>query len=574
MAGSDTGEDHRAAMEAQKEARAYAEAIVRTVSQPLLVLHKDLTVETANAAFYRTFRSTRPETEGRPLYEIGNGQWDIPQLRHLLEQVLPERQEVSGFRVDHDFPGIGRRCMLLSARCMDRTERSDRILVAIDDITEREQAQAQLAAQKELADKIIDASREALLILDTDLRVKSANETFYETFRVEREQAEGRLVYELGNGQWNIPRLRELLENVLPDNDAFDDFEVEHYFEDIGRRFMLLNARKIDHIQLILLAIEDISERRRSEQRFRKAMDIETVGMIFWDKDICISDCNDAFLRMSGFDRREMSGLHWRDLTPPEFHAASENAVAELRQQGLATPYVKQYIRKDGSRWWGLFAPRRLSENEAVEFVLDITERVQAEDQRDLLLAELNHRVKNMFAVIRAIAMQGSEQRTAAEFRDIFLGRLDALVRTHNLVFEGEWRTVALDELAANALSAYATNVNNRIKIDGPPVKIAPKRALSLSLVLHELATNAAKYGALSTPQGQVWLSWITGNQEAEPIVHLEWAETGGPEVQASPECGFGTRLINRIFDYEMGGDVALDFAAEGLRLRASFRAT
>lgn len=277
---------------------------------------------------------------------------------------------------------------------------------------------------------------------------------------------------------------------------------------------------------------------------------------------------------MTGYTAEEVAGLDWRDLTPAEFVAASENAVAELRDHGLATPYVKQYRRKDGSRWWGLFAPRRLTETETVEFVLDITERVQAEDQRDLLLAELNHRVKNMFAVIRAIAMQGNGERTAAEFRDIFLGRLDALVRTHNLVFEEEWRSVSLEELAQNALEPYATASGHSIRIEGPPVKVAPKRALSLSLVLHELATNAAKYGALSTVQGEVRLSWATAVGEAEPIVHLEWTESGGPQVQAPPKSGFGTRLISRIFDYELGGEAALDFVAEGVRLRAVFRAT
>ncbi|EKV25977.1 Chemotaxis protein methyltransferase CheR [Caenispirillum salinarum AK4] len=574
MAEPDPTNDHRLHGNVEEEARAYAEAIVRTVSQPLLVLGGDLTVETANPAFYRTFRSSPAETEGQRLYDIGNGQWNIPRLRDLLEQILPEQREVADFRVEHAFPEIGRRTMLLSARRMERPGRPERILVAIDDITEREHARKQLEAQKEFSDKVIDASREALLVLDTDLRVHSANETFYETFKVERDQAEGRLVYELGNGQWNIPRLRELLENVLPDNDSFNDFGVEHDFEDIGHRVMLLNARRVDHLQLILVAIEDMTERQRSEQRFRKAMDIETVGMIFWDQEIRIVDCNDAFFRMSGYDRGEIAGLHWADLTPPEFYAASENAVAQIREHGLATPYVKQYIRKDGSRWWGLFAPRRLSEHETVEFVLDITERVQAEDQRDLLLAELNHRVKNMFAVIRAIAMQGNGRRTAAEFRDIFLGRLDALVRAHNLVFEGEWRSVPLDELARAALKAYAITTTDSVTIDGPPVKVAPKRALSLSLVLHELATNAAKYGALSTPEGQIHLSWKAVNQEAEPTVHMEWSESGGPAVHATPEGGFGTRLINRIFDYELGGEVALDFAPNGLRLRATFRPT
>lgn len=572
-------ENHGAQTDAQGPPRLHAEAIVRPLSHPLLVLDENLTVETASAGFYRTIGGSPSETEGRRLYDIDNGRWDIPRLRALLEQALPEGEEVSDFRVDHESPAAGRRILLLSARRLVFPDQPGRILLSIDDITEHDRAREQLEAQKEFAEKIFDASRDALLVLDTDLRVQQANQMFYDTFKVERDQVDGRLVYELGNGQWDIPRLRELLEHVLPDNAAFDGFEMEHDFEGIGHRILVLNARRIGHLQQILLAIEDVTEQRRSreirdesEQRFRKALDIETVGVIFWNHDIRISECNQAFLRMSGYSAEEVVGHCWSDLTPPEFFAASENAIAELRDHGLATPYVKQYIRKDGSRWWGLFAPRRLTPTESVEFVLNITERVQAEEQRDLLLAELNHRVKNMFAVIRALAMQGKEQRTAAEFQDIFLGRLDALVRAHNLVFEGEWRSVALSELADRTLRPYATTCGRSIVLEGQAVKVDPKRALSLSLVLHELATNAAKYGALSVPDGQVRLSWRVVDQQAGPVVQLEWTEIGGPEVERPSGSGFGTQLISRVFDYELDGEAALEFAPEGLRLTASFR--
>ena len=113
------------------------------------------------------------------------------------------------------------------------------------------------------AESIIDTVRDPLLVLDADLRVRSASRSFYEDFRVKPEETEGRLVYELGNGQWDIPELRTLLEAILPENDSFRDFEVTHDFEGIGRRRMLLNARKVrrpgNHSELILLAIEDVT---------------------------------------------------------------------------------------------------------------------------------------------------------------------------------------------------------------------------------------------------------------------------------------------------------------------------
>ena len=120
-----------------------------------------------------------------------------------------------------------------------------------------------------LAESIIDTIREPLLVLHADLRVKSASASFYRFFRVTPPETEGRLVYELGNGQWNIPKLHKLLSDILPKNKVLEDFEVIHEFEDIGPRTMLLNARRIDHLQLILLAIEDITERKRAGERER-----------------------------------------------------------------------------------------------------------------------------------------------------------------------------------------------------------------------------------------------------------------------------------------------------------------
>src|SRR6186997_952874 len=124
------------------------------------------------------------------------------------------------------------------------------------------------------AQNIVDTVREPLLILDATLRVQSANRAFYQTFHVTPEETEGHLIYELGNGQWDIPDLRTLLEDVIPKSSVFNDFELEHTFPAIGRRVMLLNARKLQaghHGELLVLAMEDVTERRRVEEEVAKA---------------------------------------------------------------------------------------------------------------------------------------------------------------------------------------------------------------------------------------------------------------------------------------------------------------
>jgi PAS domain-containing protein len=220
-----------------------AESMVVAIRQPLLVLDKDLRVERANPAFLRLFQVRPEDTVGRLVYDLGNSQWDIPALRQLLEAVIPQNGHVEDYRVEHDFPSVGRKVMLLNAhRIKGEGERPDLSLIAISDITELEQARYELEGQKAYSAKIIDSLREALLVLDWDLRVKHANKPFYDTFQVNPAETEGLLVYDLGNGQWDIPRLRTLLEEILPQQQRFDDFEVVHDFDVIGRRIMLLNA--------------------------------------------------------------------------------------------------------------------------------------------------------------------------------------------------------------------------------------------------------------------------------------------------------------------------------------------
>ena len=247
----------------------FAQEIFDTAREPLLVLDAELRVRTANSSFYRTFKVSPQETESRHIYELGNGQWGLPALRTLLEEIIPDNSFFGGFLLEHDFPTVGPRVMLLNARKLDR----ELILLAIEDVTDRQQS-AHLLSQVEHAQEVVDTVREPLLILDANLRVHSANRAFYQTFAVTAEETENQLIYELGNGQWNIPDLRTLLEDILPMSSVFNDYELEHEFPEIGRRIMLLNARQLrqgSHAELLVLAMEDVTERRRVESEIGKA---------------------------------------------------------------------------------------------------------------------------------------------------------------------------------------------------------------------------------------------------------------------------------------------------------------
>jgi signal transduction histidine kinase/CheY-like chemotaxis protein len=252
----------------------YAQNIVDTVREPLLILDTTLRVRSANRAFYDTFRVSMEETEDRLIYRLGNGQWDIPALRTLLEDIVPQSSVFSDFELEHDFPDIGRRVMLLNARKLQAGSHGELLVLAMEDVTERRRAEAELQAIETYAQDIVDTVRKPLLILDPALRVRSANRAFYETFHVSQTETENQLIYELGNAQWDIPALRTLLEDIIPAESVFNDFELEHDFPSIGRRIMLLNARKLQaghHGELLVLGLEDVTERRCAEEDTAKA---------------------------------------------------------------------------------------------------------------------------------------------------------------------------------------------------------------------------------------------------------------------------------------------------------------
>src|SRR5919206_2539326 len=293
------------------------------------------------------------------------------------------------------------------------------------------------------AQSIVDTVREPLLVLDRDLRVVAASRSFFEVFGVERDETVGRPLHELGDRQWDLPDLRRLLEGVIPRSRAVEGLEVEHDFPDLGRRTMLLSARRLfrpdNNSTTLLLAIEDVTERRRVEH------------------------------------------------------------------------------------------------------------------ERELRFGELRHRVKNLLAVIQALARRtAAEGRSGAKYRDAFLGRLEALTHAHELAF-GTGDGVDLATLAEGVLEPYTVG-NGAVAVEaGPTVTLPPARVQALALVLHELATNAVKHGALSAPGGRVRVGWAVEGAGTVRRVRLRWEERGGPPVAPPAARGFGTLLIERAAR-ELGG--------------------
>lgn len=248
-----------------------ASDIVETVPSALIILDKNLNITSANRAFYQTFRTSSDETEGCLIYDLGNRQWDIPALRNLLESVIPHRASVEGFEVEHNFPTIGRRTMLVNARKILRPGDHDGfILLAIEDVSEERAARAESKRAWQLMQSIVDTIRDPLVVLDDDMTIVTASKAFLTIFGITEAETRGRRVSELGQHQWDVPALRNLMEKVLPENKPIESFEIEDNFPGLGRRVFNLNARKIsqpgNHAHRMLLVFEDITDRKQRER--------------------------------------------------------------------------------------------------------------------------------------------------------------------------------------------------------------------------------------------------------------------------------------------------------------------
>jgi two-component sensor histidine kinase len=184
-----------------------------------------------------------------------------------------------------------------------------------------------------------------------------------------------------------------------------------------------------------------------------------------------------------------------------------------------------------------------------------------------LLVSELNHRVKNTLATVQSIAAQTFRERDEdpAEARRKFDARLAALGRAHDVLSNERWETAELREVVDGVLQPYAATNRRRLHLSGPEIRVAPRTALMISMTLHELATNAAKYGALSNATGEIFIDWARDNARDLEALRIIWRERGGPAVQLSDRKGFGSRLIQEGFARQLGGSATLDYDPAGL---------
>ena len=300
---------------------------------------------------------------------------------------------------------------------------------------------------------------------------------------------------------------------------------------------------------------------RDSEERYRLIFEQANDIIFTADLDQTITDANAAGAAALGLPRDQLIGRNIADFVSLDDHKQTTAMLRRKIEQGGHTRHEVGVNRPDGTvvRWENdstLVIDRDGNPMGLLSISRDVTEQRAFEERRELLIHELNHRVKNTLSLVQALAHQSFRGR---EESAVFAARLTALAGAHDLLTQEHWEGVSMADVAQQAVRAFA---DGRVTIDGgPALALQPKQAIAITMALHELATNATKYGALSRDTGHVTLTWGI----AKGRFQLRWQEAGGPPVKTPDHKGFGLRMIERALASDLSGSVTMQFEESGL---------
>jgi PAS domain S-box-containing protein len=311
---------------------------------------------------------------------------------------------------------------------------------------------------------------------------------------------------------------------------------------------------------------------------FVVAAESTRMAMFFMDAttpDHVIVFANDSFLRMTGYGRDEVLGrpidflLACDDKQNPEALMKLETAFSHDTDSELEL----RFKRKDASIFCvDIFVTAVLDKRGAVlqhfASIVDLTRHKQAQRDLNVLIDELNHRVKNTLSTVQSIVWQALRQKsTPSEVQTAIESRIFALSRSHNLLTCSRWEGATLDDLAHASMEAFQVidGGSGRISISGSAVALTSSVTLALGIAFHELGRNAVKYGALSNDEGSISIDWTCNGPPEKKLLVICWRERGGPPVTLSAKRGFGSKVIERGLPHELGGSARLDFQPAGL---------
>lgn len=432
---------------------------------------------------------------------------------------------------------------------------------------------AEAAARQGQAERRLEEVMDALPVfisqVGRDLCFQFANRTYEDWFGLKREEVVGRHLRDV-IGPQGYAQAKPHLDRVLAGEAVSFEARMPHR----SGETRVVRANYVPHtgpdgeVEGYFAVVQDITEATKQaelltqrERHLRAVMESVTDCFYAADKEWRITLINRAAERYFGRSREELMGVVLWEAFPSIIGTEYEDQLRAVMNGREPATFEAASVLCPGR-----YIEMRVSPKEgsgiAVSFS-DITCRKAQERQRELLIHELNHRVKNTLAVIQSIAAKTfTDTGDPRASRRAFEGRLMALAAAHDHLTKESWEAAELGSLVRSTLGPFGAE--HRLAVSGPDLRVRPQVAVSLSLALHELATNAAKYGALSNEAGTVTVRWTVTKGEM-PMFRLVWQERGGPEVVPPTRAGFGSRLIKQGLSSELGGPVSLDYAPDGL---------
>ncbi len=527
-----------------------------------------------NDAYAPTIGDKHPRALGRPAKENWTELWS--DLEPLLRSVLQDGSTISAkdrpFYIErHGYPETAYFDISYSP-VRDGDGRALGVFCIVNETTERVRADQALRESEERFRGVISQSATGIVQCELDGRFVLVNGRFCEIVGYSENELLGMRMQDITYPD-DLHENMRLFETMMATGESF---EIEkRYVRKDGSLVWVANTVSglrdaSGRIQRVSGVVIDINERKRAQEVERRLAAIiasSDDAILSTDLNMVITSWNTGAERLYGQSAEEAIGQSVMMLVPDDRSEEEPAILAQIRAGHKVEPYETKRRCKSGELVDVLLSVSPIFDAYgrivgASKIAHDISAKKEAERLQTVLVGELNHRVKNVLATVMAIARQtlgrSDADKTSVE---TFEARLSSMARAHDLLIHGNWEQAELTAVIAQALSPYP---KDRFVVSGPAIKLAPRAVVSISLALHELATNAAKYGALSVPDGRVAITWLLETGKTD-LLKLRWQESGGPTVKQPTHKGFGSRLIGSLLAAELNGDVHISYEPGGL---------
>ena len=498
----------------------------------------------------------------------------------------------SKIRAVQSTPLVSRSCQLLgmiSTHWREPHQSTERALWRMDvlarqaaDLLERDRTEAVLALRND-AETVLANTPFLFTRCSSDLRYLFVSEAYAKMTGHRPEEVVGKKIVEvMGKTGFNtiLPHVKAVLSGHRV------EYETEVHFKDVGPRLLHViytpDKDPLGQVDGWIASILDITARKQTEAALREseqrlcwlASIIESSDDVIVSKNLAgtITSWNRGAERVFGYTAEEAIGQPITIVIPEDRQSEEHEILTRIRRGEPIDHFETVRQRKDGS----LIAvsltisPVRDAEGKIVgasKIARDITEQKRSQEQITTLAREAEHRSKNLLANVQAM-VNLSQADAVEDLKKAIEGRIQALANVHSLFVATRWIGAELSAIAKQELAPYSATGEKRVRIDGPQVLLEPNAAQAIAVILHELATNAVKYGALSEADGQIELIW---SHEADGQLNLRWSETGGPAVKAPTRKGFGGRIMEQMIG-QLKGKTRFDWNSEGLVCEITLR--